>query len=291
MWPEKRPSRRLRDIATGLGGRLVGIVAVIAIVVTIFGLAYIIVGRAMPGLEIAPGILAAILGSFLAFVANLVLQAQRSFEEEKAKDEQTRANEEQAEANEKLARLNLELQREQELRNLEVSSQVWGTTALRQYVEFLTRLLLEHDLRGAPRGSDARRLAQVRTQLMLKESPYEDRSHVLQLLCQLDLISRSDPIIDLNNADLSSMRLQEADLSYADLSYTALTGANLGNANLSHAYLSGADLTDANLNQSYLTEAEITQEQLDQAASLEGATMPDGQKYEDWLKDKENRKK
>jgi hypothetical protein len=279
MWPEERPSRRLTDIATGLGGRLVSIVAVIAIVVTIFGLAYIIVGRAMPRLEIAPGILAAILGAFLAFVANLVLQAQRSVQEERAKDEETRANE-------AVAQLNLERQREQEQRNLQVGSQLVGTQALRQYVEYLTQLILEHDLRGAPRGSDARRLAQARTQLMLKGSPYEDGSHVLQLLCQLDLISRSDPIIDLNNADLSRMRLQEADLSYADLSYTDLTGANLGNANLSHAYLSGADLTDANLSQSNLTEAEITQEQLDQAASLEGATMPNGQKYEEWLKSK-----
>jgi hypothetical protein len=28
------------------------------------------------------------------------------------------------------------------------------------------------------------------------------------------------------------------------------------------------------------------EEQLKQTESLEGATMPDGQKYEDWLKDK-----
>jgi hypothetical protein len=32
----------------------------------------------------------------------------------------------------------------------------------------------------------------------------------------------------------------------------------------------------------------ITNEELEQqAASLEGATVPDGQKYEDWLKDRE----
>jgi hypothetical protein len=33
-----------------------------------------------------------------------------------------------------------------------------------------------------------------------------------------------------------------------------------------------------------------TEEQLSEARSLEGATMPNGQKYEDWLKDRENHK-
>ncbi len=43
-----------------------------------------------------------------------------------------------------------------------------------------------------------------------------------------------------------------------------------------------ADLREANL-----SGAEgITKEQLDQAESLEGATMPNWQKYEDWLKSK-----
>ena len=33
-----------------------------------------------------------------------------------------------------------------------------------------------------------------------------------------------------------------------------------------------------------LEGANVTDKQLDQARSLEGATMPNGQKYEDWLK-------
>jgi uncharacterized protein YjbI with pentapeptide repeats len=52
---------------------------------------------------------------------------------------------------------------------------------------------------------------------------------------------------------------------------TTLSDALLGGANLS-----GADLTNAT----------VTQEQLDKAESLKGATMPDGQKYENWLRDK-----
>jgi hypothetical protein len=35
-----------------------------------------------------------------------------------------------------------------------------------------------------------------------------------------------------------------------------------------------------------LTDAYVSEEQLRSAKSLEGATMPNGQKYEDWLKSK-----
>jgi hypothetical protein len=38
-----------------------------------------------------------------------------------------------------------------------------------------------------------------------------------------------------------------------------------------------------------LVSLHVGQERLDQADSLEGATMPNGQKYEEWLKDKESR--
>ncbi len=47
---------------------------------------------------------------------------------------------------------------------------------------------------------------------------------------------------------------------------------------MTHADLRGANLSEA---------LGITNEELEQqAASLEGATMPNGQKYEDWLKSK-----
>jgi uncharacterized protein YjbI with pentapeptide repeats len=44
--------------------------------------------------------------------------------------------------------------------------------------------------------------------------------------------------------------------------------------------MSGADLSGANLREA----TGWTEEELRRASSLEGATMPDGQKYEDWLK-------
>jgi hypothetical protein len=43
-------------------------------------------------------------------------------------------------------------------------------------------------------------------------------------------------------------------------------------------------LSGTNLTRAVLTNAGVNEEQLEQATFLEGATMPNGQKYEDWLK-------
>jgi hypothetical protein len=100
---------------------------------------------------------------------------------------------------------------------------------------------------------------------------------------------------DLGGADLSRANLIEANLSGANLSGANLieaflrganlSGANLSGASLSEAFLSGADLREADLRLADLSGAflrgakGITNEKLErQAASLKGATMPDGSK-------------
>jgi uncharacterized protein YjbI with pentapeptide repeats len=67
--------------------------------------------------------------------------------------------------------------------------------------------------------------------------------------------------------------------------------ADLSGANLSEAVLRETSLSWANLSETYLVGVRgPTDELLEQVKSLEGATMPNGQKYEDWLKDKEDGK-
>jgi hypothetical protein len=120
-------------------------------------------------------------------------------------------------------------------------------------------------------------------------------------------------IVDLAGADLRGADLRGADLSATDLRGANLEGADLSaftglplerkaipvgellqgvvpapekGATLSWANLSDASLSGAILRRAILSYAEgVTNEQLAEAESLEGATMPDGQKYEDWLKD------
>jgi hypothetical protein len=103
---------------------------------------------------------------------------------------------------------------------------------------------------------------------------------------------------DLSGADLSGANLREAnlvwtrlkgaDLSGANLIEAGLIEANLIEANLIWTDLKGADLSGANLIEADLTRAQgVTEEQLlQQTHLLDGATMPNVKRYEDWVKSK-----
>jgi uncharacterized protein YjbI with pentapeptide repeats len=98
---------------------------------------------------------------------------------------------------------------------------------------------------------------------------------------------------DLRYADVSGASLSKADLSGSDLRYANLSNANLSVSSLDKADLRYANLSEANLSWAYLKEADLsdtyrlTDAQIAAAKTLEGATMPNGQKYEDWLKSKD----
>jgi len=94
------------------------------------------------------------------------------------------------------------------------------------------------------------------------------------------------------DAEYGPIDLHDTHLQGADSRRAYLQWANLSEANLSEANLSGADLDETNLNDATLFSADLsgakgwTEKQLTAAKSLEEATMPNGQKYEDWLKSK-----
>jgi uncharacterized protein YjbI with pentapeptide repeats len=108
---------------------------------------------------------------------------------------------------------------------------------------------------------------------------------------------------NLTEADMSGAELRNADLRGAFLSRVTLRRANLSEVDLRETDLRETDLRETDLREADLTDASlsgvvlryanlegvvgISNEELEQqAASLEGTTMPDGQKYEDWLKSK-----
>jgi Pentapeptide repeats (8 copies) len=102
------------------------------------------------------------------------------------------------------------------------------------------------------------------------------------------LLDNADLVAHLPNANLSSASLIGADLSEANLIGADLSEANLIGADLSRAVLDNTNLSNAVLDNANLGGAEgITNKELEQqAVSLEGANMPNGQKYEDWLESK-----
>jgi hypothetical protein len=195
----------------------------------------------------------------------------------------------------------------------EIAERQSEDAALQDYLQQITQLATDNKLFDTKSGDPMRILMQTHTLVVLEKLSGTRKRTVLQLLYDLNLIAREaeQPTVTLNGADLSyanlhgttmlrGARLSGADMSGADLRDADLRDANLSRANLKNVDMSGADLRGADLTVAVVRNTEdglerleflSTIEQLEQyVASLEGATMPNGQKFEDWLKDREDRK-
>jgi hypothetical protein len=174
---------------------------------------------------------------------------------------------------------------------------------LQAYLDGMAQLLTDRDqpLHSTQPGDSLSSVARARTLTVLVRLDGSRKRSVLQflyesglinkertLLNESGLIERRHNIVSLQQADLRGANLREAYLGSSNLSE-----ANLSEADLSEADLRGAGLSEANLSGADLTDAKVTVELLRHvldSCSLEGAIMPNGQKYEDWLKDREGRK-
>jgi hypothetical protein len=137
--------------------------------------------------------------------------------------------------------------------------------ALQAYLDQMSNMLVPNQdqpsLYKARPGDSLSSVARARTLSVLPRLDGHRKARVVQFLYESGLAHKSRPASSLTNADLRR--------------------AYLVDANLEGVHLEGTNLLETNLE-----GAEVTQERLDQAQSLEGATMPNGQKYEDWLKSK-----
>ena len=199
------------------------------------------------------------------------------------KDREQRAADERAETEREIA---LDNQRE---------------TALQEYLDSISELLLHEKLRESEAEDEVRKIARVRTLTVLPRLDPIRKGSVLQFLEECGLIDSGNPIIDLNRADLSRVQLykpwlnevdlHETNLSEADLYEADLLGANLSKAdlygahlvgailyvNLKEAKLFGADLHRAELGEANLSGADLSEADLHRTslreADLSGATM------------------
>jgi hypothetical protein len=174
----------------------------------------------------------------------------------------------------------------------ELEEQRAQDAALQAYFDQMGALMLDRDLRGSAGGDEVRLLARARTVTILRRLDSVRNRDILQFLREARLTTPEDPILEFSETNLSEANLRAANLESIDLEHTDLSDTDLRDANLSYAYLHDtnlerANLQGANLKKANLSEAKVTDDQLAEAGSLEGATMPNGQKYEDWLKSKD----
>jgi uncharacterized protein YjbI with pentapeptide repeats len=136
-------------------------------------------------------------------------------------------------------------------------------TALKEYIDKMSELILHEDLLGSDPKIEVRMIAQIQTLTVLTRLDGKRKGSVLSLLIDSKLINNEETIIYLGGADLSGVHLIRGD--YFD-------GINLHNTNLSKAYLYDATLLEANLSNANLSEANLTGTNLFMA-NLNGANL------------------
>jgi hypothetical protein len=201
-----------------------------------------------------------------------------------------------------------ETEQGQRQRELEVALQRSQDDALQAFLDQISQLLTdkERPLRRARPGDNLSAVARARTLTALTRLDGGRKSSVLQFLHESGLVLKGHTVIELLGADLSEADLRATNLGAANLSAANLrravldaadlrgaklreaniSRADLRDANLSIADLSGADLRDTDLRSVNLSLGNLSKVDLSKAA-LTHAIMPNGQDYEDWLKDNE----
>jgi hypothetical protein len=192
----------------------------------------------------------------------------------------------------------------------EISLDKSRETALQNYLDKITELLVHDSLRESLPEAEARVAARVWTLTTLRILDGERKGILLKFIREAGLIKNGDSIIQLENADLSYVVASETDLSFAnfkktnfqnaqlfhaDFTGSNLSGTNFTNANLFESGLVDVDLSDANLSSAgligaalngsnllgaNLSGAHIQIAQLEKTTNLIGAIMPDGSPYE-----------
>jgi hypothetical protein len=180
---------------------------------------------------------------------------------------------------------------QQDARQQTVENQRAQDTALQAYLDQMSQLILHRHLLESEARDPVYILAQARTSTVILRLDAEHNASVIRFLSDSGLTKSSKASVsllrgialsgaDLSGADLSEADLHGADLSEADLSEADLSDTDLREANLEDADLSNADLEDAKVSKKWLDYT------VKEAKSLQGATMPNGQQYEDWLESK-----
>jgi uncharacterized protein YjbI with pentapeptide repeats len=139
----------------------------------------------------------------------------------------------------------------------EISLDNQREAALQVYIDQMSELLLHEHLRDTGPDDEVRNIARVRTLVVLANMDGQRKEDVFQFLYESKLISKDQPVISLNGANLSGINQAGANLSRTNLSRTNLNGANFIGTSMSESDLSGADLIEVNLSKSELRNANL----------------------------------
>src|SRR6266496_1232913 len=134
--------------------------------------------------------------------------------------------------------------------------------ALQTYIDHMSGLLLEKNLRSSKSDDEVRKIATARTLTVLPNFDAQRKRSVIKFLRDAQLIKAKDTVIDLMEADLSKAdlgrgKIRELNLLETELTFVDLSGANLKNTQLRKSSLMSSVLFRADLREADLSEASL----------------------------------
>ncbi len=177
----------------------------------------------------------------------------------------------------------IETKRQEQIALVEADKQ--RQTALENYYDKMSELLLEENLRGPIKtppqkdnSEEARKIARTRTLGLMQIMDADRKAQVLQFIYEADLINKENPIINLLGIDLSDSNLMNASLLDVKIVGSDFTNANLENAKLMNSNFAGsifnksilknAKLTDVNFEQAVFTQIDFIKADFEKANVL-----------------------
>lgn len=180
------------------------------------------------------------------------------------------------------------IERERVAENQRIERERAQDAVLESYLDQMTDLLLNHDLRESNEGDEVRSVARARTLTALRRVDGERKATIVQFLYEAQLIGYPndaevvDSVVQMRQANLVGAKLLGANLVGAKLLEANLVGADLFGADLEWADLEWASLDGANLEWADLLSANLKRASLLMAnlgganlggANLEGANL------------------
>ena len=148
-------------------------------------------------------------------------------------------------------------------RSRDIASDQQQSTALQNYLDEMSELLITKKLRDSKPGSSERDIARARTLTVLTGLDPLRKGRILRFLYETGLIFKDKTIVDLRGANFSNLKIHETKLNSKFLQTTgtriSLRKANLQGTIFRDASLEQVDLRGACLDNAYLTYVDLSE--------------------------------
>lgn len=170
------------------------------------------------------------------------------------------------------SRLEQETTKQRDKTEREIAEDDQRESVFQSYIDQMSELLLEKDLRNSQPKDEKRKIVRVRTLTALRRLDAERKKVLIQFLHESNLIDAGDSIVSLEGADLRATNLSFINLIFIDLSEVNLRGSNLRFSILAGSRLHRTDLRQTDLRQTELSKTDISFAYLS-SANLCGANL------------------